>query len=38
MSRLRATGSEFRRITDATDFGRVAVLMGGMRPSVRSRS
>ncbi len=29
MSRLRATGSEYRRITDAADFGRVAVLMGG---------
>ena len=29
MSRLRATGSEFRRVTDAAEFGRVAVLMGG---------
>ena len=29
MSRLRATGNEFRRITDAAAFGRVAVLMGG---------
>jgi hypothetical protein len=29
MSRLRATGSEFRRITDASAFGQVAVLMGG---------
>ena len=29
MSRLRATGSEFRRVTDAAAFGRVAVLMGG---------
>lgn len=29
MSRLRATGVEFRRVTDAGAFGRVAVLMGG---------
>jgi D-alanine-D-alanine ligase len=29
MSRLRATGKGFRRIRDAADFGRVAVLMGG---------
>lgn len=29
MSRLRATGVEFRRVTDAAAFGRVAVLMGG---------
>ena len=29
MSRLRATGVEFRRIADAREFGRVAVLMGG---------
>ena len=29
MSRLRATGVEFRRIEDAAAFGRVAVLMGG---------
>ena len=29
MSRLRATGQGFRRITDATAFGQVAVLMGG---------
>jgi D-alanine-D-alanine ligase len=29
MSRLRATGKGFRRIKDAADFGRVAVLMGG---------
>ncbi len=29
MSRLRATGSEFRRVTDALEFGQVAVLMGG---------
>jgi len=29
MSRLRATGSEFRRVTDAAAFGQVAVLMGG---------
>ena len=29
MSRLRATGNEFRRVTDAAAFGRVAVLMGG---------
>ncbi len=30
MSRLRATGKEFRRVTDAREFGRVAVLMGGL--------
>jgi D-alanine-D-alanine ligase len=30
MSRLRATGSEFRRVTDAAAFGQVAVLMGGL--------
>ena len=30
MSRLRATGVEFRRVTDATAFGHVAVLMGGL--------
>ncbi|MGH8197001.1 MAG: D-alanine--D-alanine ligase [Steroidobacteraceae bacterium] len=29
MSRLRPSGSEFRRIADAADFGRVAVLLGG---------
>lgn len=29
MSRLRATGVEFRRVTDAAEFGQVAVLMGG---------
>ena len=29
MSRLRATGIEFRRVTDAATFGHVAVLMGG---------
>lgn len=29
MSRLRATGSEFKRVTDAAEFGQVAVLMGG---------
>jgi len=29
MSRLRASGLEFRRVTDALDFGQVAVLMGG---------
>ncbi len=29
MSRLRHTGFEFRRITDAAAFGQVAVLMGG---------
>jgi D-alanine-D-alanine ligase len=29
MSRLRDTGVEFRRVTDAAEFGRVAVLMGG---------
>jgi D-alanine-D-alanine ligase len=29
MSRLRATGVEFRRIQDAHEFGKVAVLMGG---------
>ena len=29
MSRLRAAGVEFRRVADAKDFGRVAVLMGG---------
>lgn len=29
MSRLRASGVEFRRIASAKDFGRVAVLMGG---------
>ncbi|HEX9706206.1 MAG TPA: D-alanine--D-alanine ligase [Steroidobacteraceae bacterium] len=29
MSRLRSTGDEFRRITDAAEFGQVAVLMGG---------
>jgi len=29
MSRLRATGSDFRRVTDAAAFGHVAVLMGG---------
>jgi D-alanine-D-alanine ligase len=29
MSRLRHTGDEFRRVTDAAAFGRVAVLMGG---------
>jgi D-alanine-D-alanine ligase len=29
MSRLRASGVEFRRITDAAAFGQVAVLMGG---------
>jgi len=29
MSRLRPTGKGFRRIRDAADFGRVAVLMGG---------
>ncbi len=30
MSRLRATGKEFRRVIDAREFGRVAVLMGGL--------
>ena len=29
MSRLRPSGSEFRRIADAADFGQVAVLLGG---------
>ena len=29
MSRLRATGVEFRRVDEAREFGRVAVLMGG---------
>ena len=29
MSRLRSTGVEFRRVTKADEFGRVAVLMGG---------
>ncbi len=29
MSRLRASGVEFRRVTDAAAFGQVAVLMGG---------
>jgi D-alanine-D-alanine ligase len=29
MSRLRHTGREFRRVADAREFGRVAVLMGG---------
>lgn len=29
MSRLRSTGREFRRLTDAAGFGQVAVLMGG---------
>ncbi len=29
MSRLRATGNDYRRITDAAAFGHVAVLMGG---------
>src|SRR5262245_6911982 len=29
MSRLRATGVEFRRVANAKDFGRVALLMGG---------
>ncbi|MGH8130735.1 MAG: D-alanine--D-alanine ligase [Steroidobacteraceae bacterium] len=29
MSRLRTSGSEFRRIASAADFGQVAVLMGG---------
>ncbi|MBM4218423.1 MAG: D-alanine--D-alanine ligase [Gammaproteobacteria bacterium] len=29
MSRLRATGVEFRRVTSAAEFGRVAVLQGG---------
>ncbi len=29
MSRLRATGVEFRRVKDAHEFGKVAVLMGG---------
>ena len=29
MSRLRSTGVEFRRISSAAGFGRVAVLMGG---------
>jgi D-alanine-D-alanine ligase len=29
MSRLRATGNEYRRIADAAAFGQVAVLMGG---------
>ncbi len=29
MSRLRASGSEFRRIASAADFGQVAVLLGG---------
>src|SRR5262245_28224302 len=29
MSRLRATGVEFRRVSSARDFGRVALLMGG---------
>jgi len=29
VSRLRPSGSEFRRIADAADFGQVAVLLGG---------
>jgi D-alanine-D-alanine ligase len=29
VSRLRSTGVEFRRVTDAREFGHVAVLMGG---------
>jgi len=29
MSRLRASGVEFRRVSEAKDFGQVAVLMGG---------
>ncbi len=29
MSRLRASGVGFRRVTDANEFGQVAVLMGG---------
>jgi D-alanine-D-alanine ligase len=29
MSRLRTTGVEFKRVANARDFGRVAVLMGG---------
>ncbi len=29
MSRLRASGNAFRRVTDAAEFGQVAVLMGG---------
>lgn len=29
MSRVRATGTEFRRVSAAAEFGRVAVLMGG---------
>jgi D-alanine-D-alanine ligase len=29
MSRLRASGVEFRRVASAKDFGRVALLMGG---------
>ena len=29
MSRLRGAGVEFRRVADAREFGRVAVLMGG---------
>jgi len=29
MSRLKATGNEFKRVTDAAEFGQVAVLMGG---------
>jgi D-alanine-D-alanine ligase len=29
MSRLRATGKSYRRVTEASAFGRVAVLMGG---------
>jgi D-alanine-D-alanine ligase len=29
VSRLRHTGREFRRVSDAREFGRVAVLMGG---------
>jgi D-alanine-D-alanine ligase len=29
MSRLRPTGAESRRVTSASDFGRVALLMGG---------
>jgi len=29
MSRLRSTGHEFRRVTEAAEFGQVAVLMGG---------
>jgi D-alanine-D-alanine ligase len=30
VSRLRASGVEFRRVTDAQEFGQVAVLMGGL--------